>query len=423
MRARRFDRLLVCYVPAIDLRHVAAGAFPHVARLLVSGPSVRFRAQPSTDQLATMLTGTYPHEHGLWGPRLRTDWAIRTPAQRLVDRVPDLLTTSVQCALHLVSGPLDLATMPPGRRRRFDWLRFNLKHASDLTKTGRPINGLATPLSMIGDQQSRYVYQDNFWDLERLRDRVGNGDYVLEMVDVHCLDHLQHWRMGDQQGTRELYAGIDAFIAALHAKCRQKELGFLLLSDHGMEAVDRVVDLIGALRALPVPLREYDLFVENSKATLWFHTSAAQATIAAHLGARDDGTLLDRAAMARYTLVFPDNRYGDAYFYARPGATFFPNDFHQPLASLMMSLTDRQQRQRFRTPWHQADHGYLSENDSEIGFMALAEDGYEPASGTISLIDIAPTLLILLGREPAATMRGRSAFRPRRSRSRASAAS
>jgi hypothetical protein len=96
--------------------------------------------------------------------------------------------------------------------------------------------------------------------------------------------------------------------------------------------------------------------------------------------------------------------------------TFFPNDFHQPLASLIMTLTDRQQRQRFRTPWHQADHGYPSEADSERGFMLLAEDGYRAAvDDEIALVDIAPSLLTLLGEAPAATMRGRSVFGRRNS--------
>jgi hypothetical protein len=85
--------------------------------------------------------------------------------------------------------------------------------------------------------------------------------------------------------------------------------------------------------------------------------------------------LLDYEELARYGVRFPDNRYGDAYCYARPGVTFFPNDFHQPLASLVMTLTDRQQRTGFRVLWHQADHGYLSESDSEIGVMAWIEDG------------------------------------------------
>ncbi len=410
------ERLFVCYVPALDLRQVAAGSFPYVARLLDHCASVRFRAQPSTDQLATMLTGTYPHEHGLWGPRLRPDWARRTPAQRWIDRLPDLLTSSAQGAWHLLHDPLDLATIPPRRRRRFDWLRFNLKYARDQGKAQGPINELATLLTLTAARGSRYVYRDNFWGLDRLRGEVANGEYFLEFVDVHCLDHLQHWRMRDDRQIRQLYAGIDDFIAGLHAKCCQNGLGFVLLSDHGMERVDRVIDVIEAVQALALPSAEYDLFVENTKATFWFHTAAAGATIASHLATRDDGTLLTNAAMARYQLNFSDSRYGDAYFYPSPGVTFFPNDFHQPLASLIMTMTDRQQRQRFRTPWHQADHGYPSEADSERGFMLLAEDGYRAAvDDEAALIDIAPSLLTLLGETPAPTMRGRSVFRRRNS--------
>jgi hypothetical protein len=55
----------------------------------------------------------------------------------------------------------------------------------------------------------------------------------------------------------------------------------------------------------------------------------------------------------------------------------------------------------------------LPENDSEIGIIALIADGYDAEPGEAALIDIAPTLLALLGHEPAPTMRGRSVLRPR----------
>lgn len=415
-RAPPFERLLVCYLPALDLRRVAAGAFPQVASLLAQASSVRFRAQPTTDQLPTILTGTYPHEHGLWGPRLKADWSSRTPAEALIDRLPDLVTTSAQGALHLTRAPLDLATMPPRRRRRFDWLRFDIKHARDPAKTERPISGLATPFTVLAGRPTRYVYHDDYWDLDGLLARTANGDHVLEIVDVHCLDHLQHWQMSDRESMAGFYRGIDRFVAAMCARCRQKGIGFVLLSDHGMEPIERIVDLVGELRALPVSAADYDLFLENTKATLWFHERGARLAIAAYLADHDGCVLLDYQELARYRVRFPDNRYGDAYCYARPGVTFFPNDFHQPLASLIKTLSDRQQRTRFRIPWHQADHGYLSENDSEIGFMALVEDGYDAEPGEVELIDIAPTLLALLGHDPAPTMRGRNVLRPRGTR-------
>jgi Type I phosphodiesterase / nucleotide pyrophosphatase len=414
MLARPIDRLLICYVPAVDVRAVAAGAFPYIARLLSSCPSVRFRTQPTTDQLATLLTGAWPHEHGLWGPRLKPDWRRRTPAQRLVDLLPDIATTTGQCALHALNGPIDLATMPPRRHRRFDWLRFNIKQMNDVGKVLQPINGMASLCTVVGPSRSRYVYHDDYWDLDRLFDSVGNGDFVLEMVDVHCLDHLQHWNMNDPARITEFLRGVDSFVARLHAKSQSRSLGFVVLSDHGMEPVDRVVDLRKVLDGLDLPADAWDVFIENTKATLWFHDARAGARIADALRASGLGTLVGREEMRRYNLVFDDDRYGSAYFYAPPGSTFFLNDFHQPLASLVRTVLDRQQRRRFRVPWHQADHGYLPDNDCEVGFMLLAEEGYEADQETVALIDLAPTLLDLLGLPRPDSMKGRPMLRPQR---------
>ncbi len=416
MRARPLERLLVCYVPALDLRDVAAGAFPYVAQLLSSCPSVRFRSQATTDQLTTLLTGTWPHEHGLWGPRLKPDWRRRTPVQRLIDLMPDLATSTGQCVRHVLNGPIDLATMPPRRRRRFDWLRFNIKQLNDVAKVLQPINGLPSVCTAVGPHRSRYVYHDNFWDLDRLLETVGEGDLTLEMVDIHCLDHLQHWKMGERQQIRGFFRGVDDFVAALHRKSLRRGLGFVLLSDHGMEPVDRIFDLREFLRGLDLPGNSYDVFIENTRATFWFHDADAGGRIVDALQSSDLGSLVKREEMRRFNLLFDDDSYGHAYFYAPAGATFFPNDFHQPLVSLVRTVSDRQQRQRLRIPWHQGDHGYLPDNECEIGFMVLAEDGYEVPGEPVALIDLAPTLLDLLRLPKPVTMKGRVALRPRRVR-------
>ena len=60
-----------------------------------------------------------------------------------------------------------------------------------------------------------------------------------------------------------------------------------------------------------------------------------------------------------------------------------------------------------------SDHGYLPEHVCERGFLLLADDGYEATAPSMSLIDVAPTLLALLGHRPAPTMRGRSVLRRR----------
>jgi hypothetical protein len=406
-------KLVICYLPALDVRRLDAGACPYLSGLLAAYPSGRFRAQLTTDQMATLLTGTNPPEHGLWGPRLKPA-RTRAVGERAIDLLPDSLTTTAQCAWHVLIQPMDLATMPPRRRRRFDWLRFNIKQSSDTSRVVRPINGLPSFLTACGEGSGRYIYHDDFWKLGELLDRVGNGDYLIEMVDAHCLDHIQHWNMSNTGLVDACYAGVDEFAAALHRKCQRNGVRFVAISDHGIERVRRIVDFQKTLADLEVPASEYDYFIENSKATLWFTTKRAREVSLDHLASLDFGSVLTRAGLAAYGLHFEDDSYGAAYFYAHLGVTFFPNDFHRLPTSTYMALTDRQQRTRLRRPWHQADHGYRPEHDCEVGFLVLAEEGQRARDDGVELTDFAPSVLQLIDRTPPATMRGRPIFEPRR---------
>ena len=99
--------------------------------------------------------------------------------------------------------------------------------------------------------------------------------------------------------------------------------------------------------------------------------------------------------------------------------TFFPNDFHGLLSSAFIALSDQQQRARLRIPWHQADHGYLPENDSEIGFMLVARSDLKALDEWVKVIDVAPSLLALIGCAAPPSMGGRSVFQRAVRRSRA----
>ena len=368
------------------------------------------RTLPTVDHVPTMLTGAYPDEHGLWGPKLKAGGRSRGVAQRLVDCLPDFITTSVQGFLHLANGPFDHATMAPKRRRRFEFLRFKYVKHMQLHKVVMPINGKASIFTVVGAERSRYVYQDNHHRLIGLVDRIANGDQTLEMVEAHSLDRLQHWNLNDEDLTASHYSGMDNLVAAMHAKCSQNGTGLLIVSDHGMEPVISLIDLPTKLKSLGVPPDDYDFFIENTRATFWFHDDSARSKIMSRLASIEHATLITREEMVKYNLHFPDNAYGDAYCYAEPGSSFFPNDFHQPLASLTLSLLDWQQRPRLWNPRHRGDHGYVPEHACETGFMLLAEKDFRTPSAPASLIDFAPSVLSLLGREVPSCMKGERAF-------------
>ena len=406
----RLDRLVVLYIPALDLRRVDPKICPHLFDLLASYPWVRMLTLPAVDHVPTMLTGTYPDEHGLWGPKLKADHRVRTVAQRLIDCLPDLVTTTVQCALHMVHGPVDLATIAPKRRRRFEIARFKYVKHVETEKVVLPINGKPSIFTALGATHCRYVFQDDHRRLQQFVDEIAEGDQTLEMVEAHSLDRLGHWNLDNEERMAGSYHCMDDFVAAVHAKCRRTGTGLLLLSDHGMEPVIGYVDLYGELGSLDVPSDDYDMFVENTKSTFWFHSDAARSKIMSRLTALEHAALVPREEMKRFGLHFLDNCYGDAYFYTSPGYTFYPNDFHRRLASWTLALMDWQQRPRLRDPRHRGDHGYFPEHPSENGFMLLAEQGFATTSNAASLVDFAPSVLGMLGREVPDCMKGKPIF-------------
>lgn len=117
--------------------------------------------------------------------------------------------------------------------------------------------------------------------------------------------------------------------------------------------------------------------------------------------------------MGRHGLPLRDASYGEIFAYLDPGHIFFPHDFHHPLANLWLGLTDSIQRSRLRDPRHRGNHGHLPHFEAEKSFAILLDDVFEGESGPATILDVAPSILGLLGQEPPPTMKGRPLFRSR----------
>jgi hypothetical protein len=390
---------------------VEAASWPYVTRLLADFPRVEIRNFPTVDNVPSLLTGVPPHEHGVWGPKLVTPTVSAGWSTRLVDSVPDLVTTTAQCAVHVLRGPVELATMPPRRRRRFELRRFKFIKYGASDRVSGPIAGFPSFLSVPGPGRCRFVFEPRLDGLDRAVSELVEADLAIEMIEVHGFDESLHWMMGDEPETRDYSRQVDDFIAALHRKCIHANRSFALLSDHGMEPVVGSIDMRPVLDALNDLDEEADYFVENTRAAFWLRTDRARRSVLELLEGLENGTVLPWRDLAEYGIHFQEAAYGDIYFYADAGFSLFPTDFHHPLANLVQSLVDPAHRTRFRRPRRRGDHGYLSENAAERGFMLVAEQGFEPLEEVIPITDVAPTLLHLIGLTPADTMRGRAGFR------------
>jgi hypothetical protein len=401
-------KLLLCYVSGLDLRRVSAEATPFLSGALARRPWAEMTNLPSNELLPTMLTGVYPPRHGVWGVRLRADPG-EGDRRRLVDLLPDVVTTTAQCVVHALTGGCDLAAVPPRRRRRFHITRTKYVRRRRPRRVLPRIGPVESLIGVVGNDRSRYLFS-SATDPRRLLGRVGSGRYVLDVLELYSLDRFQQWNLDRPGAVRGYYGRVDEFLERLEARCRAAGVTLAVLSDHGHEAVREAVDLRAGLADLRLPETEYSFFLELSIARFWFHSPRARERIDGMLSATPRVRMLGADELRELHLEFTDGRYGDRIAVAEPGTIFFPHDFHQPLANWALGLTDRKQWRRILDPRQRANHGYLPQHPCERGFLLLLDEGFTATRARMELIDVAPSALAVLDIEPPGTMDGRAAF-------------
>jgi hypothetical protein len=78
--------------------------------------------------------------------------------------------------------------------------------------------------------------------------------------------------------------------------------------------------------------------------------------------------------------------------------------------NLLFGAKSWQHRRRLRNPLHLAYHGHLPEHPSEKGFLVVADPACRGPAGEIDLVDVAPSLLGLVGTPAPPSMEGRPRF-------------
>jgi type I phosphodiesterase/nucleotide pyrophosphatase len=401
------SRLFVCYVPGLDLRRISAARAPFVAQWVESDPMVELATTLGTDHLPTLLTGVEPHEHRLWQVSLRPE-ARMSRGLGLTDRLPGVISTTLQSARRLVDRSYHLPTIPSRRRRQFDIHRTGNARSRRGTRAIESIGGYPTVFSMVAD--SRFLFSRRLEALGRLAEAMPSALCALEFLEVQALDVIQHWHMDAPNRVDRAYRAIDAFLRGLRARCEERGVTLVLLVDHGQEPVSGIIPLMRDLRSVRIAETDYNFLFEPALARFWFHTEEARARLTHVLREVAHTRLLTLKDLRGRGMLFEDDAYGDVFLAAEPGFVFFPNDHHHPLNNVLLGMCDPDQRPRVLHARLRGAHGYLPEHPSERGFAIVADRRFHSLRPLAELIDIAPTLLTLLGETPPAFMRGRPAF-------------
>ncbi len=400
--------VLVCYIPGLDARRVDAQLTPYISALRHDLPVIGIRTLPSTELVPTLVSGILPHEHRTWQVSLRPAFR-EVVAKHVADALPDLLVTTAQCVRHVFDRTYDLAVVPWRRRRRFDLHRFKYTRRAASADALRAFAGYPSIFGLLG-RNAHYTFTKDFASLPALLERLPTRGRALDFLEMYALDLFQHWHLDNDPMMAEALRRTDRFVRDLHARCRERDRRFMLLVDHGQERVVGTVPLIDTLRRVDLPEAECSYFVELACARVWFHTERARRRGLEALRELPRTTILSWREMHQYDVCFEDDAFGEHYVFADAGWIHFPHDFFQPLGNIVLGLFDPLQRRRVASPIHRGNHGYLPHNASERGWLVLDDTLLQPRRAEARLIDIAPSLLSLVGFEAPEYMKGTPLF-------------
>jgi hypothetical protein len=282
----------------------------------------------SSAAIPSLLSGTTPSEHGSWSmykraaadgafsfmrhvPRL--PGAIEWRARRFVRRVADARAGATtyyslyEIPLHLLShfdlGQKGDPFQPGGLAREtvFDWMqRTGVRYRLWYYRTAEEENFANAEAALAEDLDVIFVYTA---ELDALMHRVG---IFHESVAARL-------------------SRYDAFLERMQSRAQREgvALSIVLLSDHGMTDVARVVDPWGALeRAGLRGGRDYLAFFDSTMVRVWGSGRALATVTDAMAGA---GRVLSDDELRVLGCFFPQREYGDAVVLADPGVLIVPS--------------------------------------------------------------------------------------------------
>jgi len=289
----------------------------------------------SSAALPSLLSGRRPDEHGRWFLYRRNPSETPFGFARLLaplESTPGVgrrartayercfaSFTEIRGYYHLYQVPL----------RLLPW--FDLPERRPVFEPGA-LDGFPTLFDRI--EERRIPHRVWFWrtpedrNFEELLSSARAGDVPFLFFYAFALDGTMHEHGTRSPETRERIRRYEERLRAVldEAKRRFDETTLLLFSDHGMVDVERTIDLMQRVRALPFREgKDYLPFYDSTFARFWFRNGEAERSIRALLDETEGGRLLSADEEKRYGVYFPGREYGESIFVADAGTVIVPS--------------------------------------------------------------------------------------------------
>ena len=203
------------------------------------------------------------------------------------------------------------------------------------------------------------------------------------------VDHASHAHGQGSPEVTELLGRVDAVIEAKMAAMARRgpEPALLLWSDHGHHDVQRLNPL-PLLKEHGIDLRRYPHVIDTNFIRMWIADAGERRRMVERLDALGIGHVLTDAELDRYRVRMPDDRYGNVIFYVE-----LPYALSHTIWGYGRRLDSA--------------HGYLPDHP---GSDAVLVSNLPTRDGAYDLVDVAPTVLELLGLPVEAGLDGKSAW-------------
>ncbi len=387
-------KLAIFFLDAIRFQDLNLTVTPFLGKMAAQGTSGPLETLLAYEGLAaTLFTGTFPSEHGIWTRYYRDPEG--SPFKWIRPLVPIL-------------SRIDSRSPRAGKPLRYGLMRLSNSMAGISYFPGIDDVPLGE-LAHMGVSLKRNLFEPgcfgrtpSLFDILRMSDisfhyfdhGVFDSDSdvqqraissrstpdvsVVRFVDLDTASHT--YGLGTPTMLESLKR-TDLLVGRLVSEWRRRnpDLTVLCFADHGMVPVENTINVEKSLREAGFhPSHDFGMFLDSTMARFWGE-SATLSRIRTHLEGIDSGNLLSQDDLSRYHL--PISPYwGDLIYLSSPGVVISPNFF------------DRAGKVR-------AMHGYDPATPG-LDTIAILDDPQRNKPNRLDhvrMIDILPTALDLLG--------------------------